>query len=165
MKISTINYRTTRTSISLVTEPFSLPDALKAIEEALAALPKSIAESLKDVFDGGNSDTSQDETDDGSGLFENILDILMLIILIIIALLILFLNCLKFIFNLYQIPASTDLFNENVLKGLQFLKSVNIPFPGTSGIGLFELLMACAYFVLFTTVIATLRRKIDKFHV
>ena len=146
-------------------EPFSLPDALKAIKEALAALPKSIAESLKDVFDGGNSDTSQDETDDGSGLFENILDILMLIILIIIALLILFLNCLKFIFNLYQIPASTDLFNENVLKGLQFLKSVNIPFPGTSGIGLFELLMACAYFVLFTTVIATLRRKIDKFHV
>lgn len=89
----------------------------------------------------------------------------MLLILIIIALLILFLNCLILIFNLYQIPASTALFNENVLKGLEFLKSIKIPFPGTVDIGLFDLLLACVYFVLFTSLIATLRKKIEKFHV
>ena len=89
----------------------------------------------------------------------------MLLILIIIALLILFMNCLILILRLYQIPASTVLFNDNVLKGLEFLKSINIPFPGTTGIGLFELLMSCAYFVLFASVIATLRKRIDKFHV
>lgn len=143
----------------------TLADALTAplaeIQKDLANLPDKLADKLKE----DKTPEEPPETDDGSGLFQNILDILMLLILIIIALLILFLNCLILIFNLYQIPASTALFNENVLKGLEFLKSIKIPFPGTVGIGLFDLLLACVYFVLFTSLIATLRKKIEKFHV
>ncbi len=148
-------------------DAFSLPNILKAIQEALASLPEAIADAMNKTPSGGGGDTSDDEeeSDDGSGLFENILDILMYIILIIVALLVLFLNCLKLIVNLYQVPASTVLFNDDVLKGLEFLKSINIPFPGTKGIGLFALLMSCVYFVLFASVIATLRKKIEKFHV
>lgn len=148
-------------------DAFSLPNILKAIQEALASLPEAIADAMNKTPSGGGGDTSDDEeeSDDGSGLFENILDILMYIILIIVALLVLFLNCLKLIVNLYQVPASTVLFNDDVLKGLEFLKSINIPFPGTKGIGLFTLLMSCVYFVLFASVIATLRKKIEKFHV
>ena len=148
-------------------DAFSLPNILKAIQEALASLPEAIADAMNKTPSGGGGDTSDDEeeSDDGSGLFENILDILMYIILIIVALLVLFLNCLKLIVNLYQVPASTVLFNDEVLKGLEFLKSINIPFPGTKGIGLFTLLMSCVYFVLFASVIATLRKKIEKFHV
>ena len=158
---------------------FSLPGVLSAIEAALAALPnaltaplnaiqdaiKNLPNALADILKNGEEPPQEEEKDDGSGLFKNILDILMLLILIIIALLILFMNCLILILRLYQIPASTALFNDNVLKGLEFLKSINIPFPGTTGIGLFELLMSCAYFVLFASVIATLRKRIDKFHV
>ena len=109
-------------------------------------------------------DEEEDNTGDGS-LFGNILNILILLIAIIIALLVLFINCLCLIINLYKIPASTALFNDDVLKGLEFLKSINIPFPGTEGIGLLTLLMSCVYFVLFASVIATLRKKIEKFHV
>lgn len=143
----------------------TLADALTAplaeIQKDLSNLPDKLADKLKE----DKTPEEPPETDDGSGLFQNIFDILMLLILIIIALLILFLNCLILIFNLYQIPASTALFNENVLKGLEFLKSIKIPFPGTVGIGLFDLLLACVYFVLFTSLIATLRKKIEKFHV
>ena len=143
----------------------TLADALTAplaeIQKDLSNLPDKLADKLKE----DKTPKEPPETDDGSGLFQNILDILMLLILIIIALLILFLNCLILIFNLYQIPVSTALFNENVLKGLEFLKSIKIPFPGTVGIGLFDLLLACVYFVLFTSLIATLRKKIEKFHV
>ena len=143
----------------------TLADALTAplaeIQKDLSNLPDKLADKLKE----DKIPEEPPETDDGSGLFQNILDILMLLILIIIALLILFLNCLILIFNLYQIPSSTALFNENVLKGLEFLKSIKIPFPGTVGIGLFDLLLACVYFVLFTSLIATLRKKIEKFHV
>ena len=143
----------------------TLADALTAplaeIQKDLSNLPDKLADKLKE----DKIPEEPPETDDGSGLFQNILDILILLILIIIALLILFLNCLILIFNLYQIPSSTALFNENVLKGLEFLKSIKIPFPGTVGIGLFDLLLACVYFVLFTSLIATLRKKIEKFHV
>lgn len=156
---------------------FSLPGVLSAIQAALGALPEALTDPLKAIQKAVEeapqmladilkpNDETLEEKDDGNGLLENILDILMLLILIIIALLILFMNCLILILRLYQIPASTALFNDNVLKGLEFLKSINIPFPGTTGIGLFELLMSCAYFVLFASVIATLRKKIDKFHV
>lgn len=156
---------------------FSLPGVLSAIEAALGALPEALTDPLKAIQKAVEetpqkladilkpADETPEEKDDGNGLLKNIFDILMLLILIIIALLILFMNCLILILRLYQIPASTVLFNDNVLKGLEFLKSINIPFPGTTGIGLFELLMSCAYFVLFASVIATLRKRIDKFHV
>lgn len=156
---------------------FSLPGVLSAIEAALGALPEALTDPLKAIQKAVEEtpqkladilkpiDETPEEKDDGNGLLKNIFDILMLLILIIIALLILFMNCLILILRLYQIPASTVLFNDNVLKGLEFLKSINIPFPGTTGIGLFELLMSCAYFVLFASVIATLRKRIDKFHV
>lgn len=143
----------------------TLADALTAplaeIQKDLSNLPDKLADKLKE----DKTPEEPPEKDDGNGLLKNIFDILMLLILIIIALLILFMNCLILILRLYQIPASTVLFNDNVLKGLEFLKSINIPFPGTTGIGLFELLMSCAYFVLFASVIATLRKRIDKFHV
>lgn len=156
---------------------FSLPGVLSSIEAALGALPEALTDPLKAIQKAVEetpqkladilkpTDETPEEKDDGNGLLKNIFDILMLLILIIIALLILFMNCLILILRLYQIPASTVLFNDNVLKGLEFLKSINIPFPGTTGIGLFELLMSCAYFVLFASVIATLRKRIDKFHV
>ncbi len=137
---------------------FSLTDVLDLIR----ALPTSIATALSATF---TPPSIEEKKDDGSGFFKNLLNIFTLLILIVIALLILFTNCLKFIFNIYQIPASSALFNDDVLKGLNFLKSLEVTFPGTSAISVYDLLIACAYFVIFMSIIAMLRKKIDKIHV
>lgn len=151
-------------NIEALTKALSIADVIALIKALPASIVAAIAAALPEWKEQLEEDEEEDNTGDGS-LFGNILNILILLIAIIIALLVLFINCLCLIINLYKIPASTALFNDDVLKGLEFLKSINIPFPGTEGIGLLTLLMSCVYFVLFASVIATLRKKIEKFHV
>lgn len=143
---------------------FSLRDFLEDLKYSFSTMPQAFAEKFKPLFDKSSSDSSESEKDDGSGGFKNILDFLILLIAIIIMLLILFINCLKFIVFIFNIPASTALFNEHILSGIDYLKTIQMPFSSTGNLSLYEFLMACAYFVIFFSIIAALRKKIDKLH-
>lgn len=83
---------------------------------------------------------------------------LLMLAFILVILLIFFLNCLRFIVLLFAIPSNTDLFNEEVLLGLNYLKETQLPLFNLS---IYHLLMGAVYFVLFMSIIATLRRKIN----
>ena len=88
----------------------------------------------------------------------------MIVLFIIIMLLILFINCLRFIVLVFNIPAFGGLLDENILRGINYLKEVNLPLLGDN-LSLYNLLLSCAYFVIFLSVIAVIRKKIDKIHI
>ena len=75
---------------------------------------------------------------------------------------ILFINCLRFIVLVFNIPASSVLIHEDMLRGIEYMKNLQLP---VFGVSLYTLLLSCAYFVIFMTVIAAIRRKIDKMHI
>ena len=109
---------------------------------------------------GSGSSDGDNENPDDSG-FHNFLNLFMITLLIIILLIILFINCLRFIVLVFNIPASTTLLPADMLTGIEYLKGLQLPLFGVS---LYALLLSCAYFVIFMTVSMTLRRKIDKIH-
>ena len=136
-------------------DSFSLTDVIDLIK----ALPASIAsEKLP-----GSNNNNNNETENDSG-FTNFLNLFMIVLFIIVMLLILFINCLRFIVLVFNIPAFDGLLNENILRGINYLKEVNLPLLGDN-LSLYNLLLSCAYFVIFLSVIAVIRKKIDKIHI
>lgn len=160
-----------------LTNGFSLPSVLSSIEAALASFPdalihplksiESVIDSLpdrfKDIIDGNKTQNDNNETENDSG-FTNFLNLFMIVLFIIVMLLILFINCLRFIVLVFNIPAFDGLLDENILRGINYLKEVNLPLLGDN-LSLYNLLLSCAYFVIFLSVIAVIRKKIDKIHI
>ena len=160
-----------------LTNGFSLPSVLSSIEAALASFPdalihplksiESVIDSLpdrfKDIIDGNKTQNDKNETENDSG-FTNFLNLFMIVLFIIVMLLILFINCLRFIVLVFNIPAFDGLLDENILRGINYLKEVNLPLLGDN-LSLYNLLLSCAYFVIFLSVIAVIRKKIDKIHI
>lgn len=143
------------TSIGEIVKGMSFADIIAAIK----ALPASIAAEIAKVIPSqGNSD-NENQNDSG---FTNFLNLFMITLLILVILIILFINCLRFIVLVFNIPASTTLLPDDILTGIQYLKDLQLPLFGVS---LYTLLLSCAYFIIFMTVIMTLRRKIDKIHI
>lgn len=107
----------------------SFPDALihplKSIESAIDSLP----DRFKDIIDGNKTQNDNNETENDSG-FTNFLNLFMIVLFIIVMLLILFINCLRFIVLVFNIPAFDGLLDENILRGINYLKEVNLPLLG-----------------------------------
>lgn len=160
-----------------LTNGFSLPSVLSSIEAALASFPDalihplksiesaidSLPDRFKDIIDGNKTQNDNNETENDSG-FTNFLNLFMIVLFIIVMLLILFINCLRFIVLVFNIPAFDGLLDENILRGINYLKEVNLPLLGDN-LSLYNLLLSCAYFVIFLSVIAVIRKKIDKIHI
>ena len=160
-----------------LTNGFSLPSVLSSIEAALASFPdalihplksiesaiNSLPDRFKDIIDGNKTQNDNNETENDSG-FTNFLNLFMIVLFIIVMLLILFINCLRFIVLVFNIPAYDKLLDENILRGINYLKEVHLPLLGDN-LSLYSLLLSCAYFVIFLSVIAVIRKKIDKIHI
>lgn len=160
-----------------LTNGFSLPSVLSSIEAALASFPDalihplktiesaidSLPDRFKDIIDGNKTQNDNNETENDSG-FTNFLNLFMIVLFIIVMLLILFINCLRFIVLVFNIPAFDGLLDENILRGINYLKEVNLPLLGDN-LSLYNLLLSCAYFVIFLSVIVVIRKKIDKIHI
>lgn len=160
-----------------LTNGFSLPSVLSSIEAALASFPDalihplksiesaidSLPDRFKDIIDGNKTQNDNNETENDSG-FTNFLNLFMIVLFIIVMLLILFINCLRFIVLVFNIPAYDKLLDENILRGINYLKEVHLPLLGDN-LSLYSLLLSCAYFVIFLSVIAVIRKKIDKIHI
>ncbi len=131
--------------------------SIASVIDAIRALPAAIANAI--AIDDSEENSEENKNDSGFG---NFLNLFMIALLIIILLIILFINCLRFIVLVFNIPASSTLIHEDMLKGIEFMQNLQIP---VFNISLYSLLLACAYFVIFMTVIAAIRRKIDKLHV
>ena len=144
------------TNIGSMIGTFSFPDLLNLIK----ALPASIVSAITEALPNWRT-PEPDETENDSG-FHNFLNLFMIGLLIIILLMILFINCLRFIVLVFNIPASSTLIHTDMLKGIEYMKNLQIP---VFGVSLYTLLLSCAYFVIFMTVIAAIRRKIDKMHI
>lgn len=137
----------------------TLPDLFNNVVESIKAIPGEIGKIIPPSSGNDNVDDGESINDSG---FKNFLNLFMLTLLIIVLLIILFMNCLRFIVLVFNIPASTALMPVDMLKGIEFMKNLQLPLFGVS---LYSLLLSCAYFVIFMTIIMTIRRKIDKLHI
>lgn len=137
----------------------TLPDLFNNVVESIKAIPGEIGKIIPPSSGNDNVDDGESINDSG---FKNFLNLFMLTLLIIALLIILFMNCLRFIVLVFNIPASTALMPADMLKGIEFMKNLQLPLFGVS---LYSLLLSCAYFVIFMTIIMTIRRKIDKLHI
>lgn len=144
------------TNIGSMLETFSFADLLNLIK----ALPASIVAAITEALPKWKTpEIKENENDSG---FHNFLNLFMIGLLIIILLMILFINCLRFIVLVFNVPASSALIHADMLRGIEYMKNLQIP---VFGVSLYALLLSCAYFVIFMTVIAAIRRKIDKMHI
>ena len=139
-----------------------LAGSITDVIDLIKALPASIAIAISEKLPGSNNNDNN-ETENDSG-FTNFLNLFMIMLFIIVMLLILFINCLRFIVLVFNIPAYDGLLNENILRGINYLKEVHLPLLGDN-LSLYSLLLSCAYFVIFLSVIAVIRKKIDKIHI
>lgn len=137
----------------------TLPDLFNNVVESIKAIPGEIGKIIPPSSGNDNVDGGENVNDSG---FKNFLNLFMLTLLIIVLLIILFMNCLRFIVLVFNIPASTTLMPADMLKGIEYMKNLQLPLFGVS---LYSLLLSCAYFVIFMTIIMTIRRKIDKLHI
>ena len=144
------------TNIGSMLETFSFADLMNLVK----ALPASIVAAITEALP--NWKTPEIEENENDSGFHNFLNLFMIGLLIIILLMILFINCLRFIVLVFNVPASSALIHADMLKGIEYMKNLQIP---VFGVSLYALLLSCAYFVIFMTVIAAIRRKIDKMHI
>lgn len=135
---------------------FSLTELIDLVKTLPTAIVAAITTALPNWRP---SEPEEGENDSG---FHNFLNLFMIALLIIILLMILFINCLRFIVLVFNIPASSVLIHEDMLRGIEYMKNLQLP---VFGVSLYTLLLSCAYFVIFMTVIAAIRRKIDKMHI
>ena len=115
-----------------------------------------------DSGDNGSDEGSTSEEDirgtDSFGL-DTLFGILILLIMILIMLLTIFLSCLAFIIMIFRIEPTTGFLPGEMIAGLEYLKTLQIPGFGMSVYGFF---MALIYIILIFTVIGILRKNIDK---
>lgn len=154
---------------------WDLKTALKALENAITgaltgaltvAGITSIIDILTNIKDialeavGGSDDNSSDSNTDND--FFNFAKLLYILIAIIILLIILFLNCLRFIILIFSIPASTAFLNEDILKGIEYVKNLQVE---KFNLSLYDIIVGVVYFLLFLAIIKAIRNKIDKIHI
>jgi len=158
------------------TAPLALPDSIAdpIYYPATSPVPELAPEELPWYTPAGNpgtdnpsgdgtgsGDSVTDETIRGSDSFgiSTLFGILILLIMILLMLLMIFLSCLAFVIMIFRIPATTGFLPEEMIAGLDYLKTLEIPGFGMS---VYAFFMALIYIILIFTVIGMLRKNIDK---
>lgn len=86
---------------------------------------------------------------------------LLLLIYILFKLLMIFLHFLEFIVNVFKIPAAPGFLNDDMLVGLNFIKSFQI---GDWGISVYDFLMTLVHMLIFFAVVKMFKQHIDRLH-
>lgn len=152
--------------------PLVLPDAIA--DPIYYPASSNVPELDPSVFPwyspSGSPDSTEPSDPDGSvseeeirgdnsfGL-DTIFGILILLIMILIMLLMIFLSCLAFIIMIFRIEATTGFLPPDMIAGLDYIKSLQIPGFGMS---VYDFFMSLIYIILIFTVIGVLRKNIDK---
>lgn len=134
----------------------SLEPYLQDFKKLLSAMVPETSLGIGGTTDIPGTDTT--DTPVGGFKFKIILDGLILIILILIILLKIFLHCLEFIINVFQIPATPGFLPDDMVIGFNYIKSLEIPGIGMS---VFDFMMGLVYILLVFGVIRGLRKNIN----
>ncbi|MBQ7776405.1 MAG: hypothetical protein IJ379_10855 [Lachnospiraceae bacterium] len=147
------------------------PVKLDTLGEQILTLPKLVWDAfdltMSDIRDKVDS-IALDVSAPWEGENEQSTDILsllngfVLLIMIIIELLKIFVHCLQFIINIFNIEPGTAFLPEDVLLGLNYIKSLEI-----TGLGLsvYDFLMGLVYILIIFFVIKLLRVNIDRMRI
>lgn len=150
----------TDTKAGVLAIPKVIADALGELLAAVRSLPKAIA--IEFNIPSDNDSDNDDSADGGSGAgLPSLLNSLILIILILIALLRIFLHCLKFIICIFRIPASQGFLPDEMVMGLDYLKTLEIT---GMGISVFDFMMGLIHIMIIFGVVQLLRKVVDKIH-
>lgn len=140
--------------------------AVEGVGEAILTLPRAIwlefegtLEAIKTKAltttrpweDGENQNNSLDITNIFSGII--------LLLLIVFVLLRIFLHCMIFIINVFRIPARPAFLPDEMIMGLEYLNTLEIP-----GIGLsvYAFMMGLIYILIMFYAIGVLRKSVDR---
>ena len=150
----------------------NLPDLMQgvlagdpmALQQYLAQINTSVqtnTDALKNLDSAGSSGSGSNNIEesnndsDSSNIFKGFVYIPFLLFV----LLIIFINCMRLIICIFNIQASTDIFNADFIKGFDYMKTVQLPL---FNISLYQLLIGGCYFCLLCSVIRVLRKRIDR---
>lgn len=130
----------------------TLPKAIwLEFEATLDAIATSTATATRPWEDGENQNNSLDITNIFSGII--------LLLLIVFVLLRIFLHCMIFIINVFRIPARPAFLPDEMIMGLEYLNTLEIP-----GIGLsvYAFMMGLIYILIMFYAIGVLRKSVDR---
>lgn len=131
----------------------SIGGLLSEVIQLIKAIPKSIVDEI--------NLNSTDKGDENDKSFRNFIDFMICLVYIILLLIMIFANCIRLIIAIFNIPATSLLFNDDVIKGLQYTKDLIIP---KLNISLYSLLISIAFFLCVMSIIGVLKKRIDKLH-
>lgn len=133
------------------------------IQALIAAITQAIAD-LNLNPDADTDGSGDDPVDDGTDLttkdfsfdFLSLLNGLVLLIMILIALLMIFVHCMQFIINIFKIEASPGFLPDDMVLGLNYLKTLEIT---GMGISVYDFFMGLVYILLVFGTVGVLRRN------
>lgn len=133
----------------------------KSIWEYLEPTVTAIHEEVTAIVSQNTNPWDEDDTERSSDSV-SLLNGFALLIFIIIELLKIFWHCLQFIVAIFEIQPSTAFLPDEVIMGLDYLKTLEI-----TGIGLsvYDFLMGLVYILIVFSVVRVLRINIDRIHV
>lgn len=141
-------------------------EAVDGLGDIILTLPKAIWNEFADTMEGiqtkVNAKPWEGENTKDSNDILIILDALLLLILIIVALLKIFIHCLAFIINIFAIPASTAFLPDDMILGLNYIKTLEIPGLGMS---VYDFMMGLVYILIVFFAIRVLRSSVDRIRV
>ncbi len=145
------------------------PNKIDALGEEILTLPKLIATALSGFMErilekiglvATNTERPwEGENKEHSADILDILNGLILLISILFVLLRIFIHCLQFIINIFAIPAGTAFLPDEVIMGLDYLKSLEITGLGMS---VYDFMMALVYIFIVFFAIRVLRVNVDR---
>ncbi len=133
----------------------------KSIWEYLEPTVTAIHEEVTAIVSQNTNPWDEDDTERSSDSV-SLLNGFALLIFIIIELLKIFWHCLQFIVAIFEIQPSTAFLPDEVIMGLDYLKTLEI-----TGVGLsvYDFLMGLVYILIVFSVVRVLRINIDRIHV
>lgn len=147
----------TQIKMGIISIPGSVVGAIENIGLKIDALPAAFSDSA-----GGDEDDPDtvDDTSPGKNGFLQLINMFVLIIAILIILIKIFLQLLIFIVNIFNIPADPGYLNSDMILGLDYLKSINLPLMN---IGLNQLIQGALTISMMFGIIKIFRINIDHF--
>ena len=136
----------------------AIPGTFATWFDALMALLGVMSVNLAVVADKVLPSGTDEEGNKHSLDFLNILNGLILLILILIKLLSIFLHCLDFIMHIFEIPATTGYLPDEMILGLDYLKTLEITGLGMS---VYDFMMGLVYILIVFGVVRILRKNVN----
>lgn len=127
-------------------------DVLSDIKTEIKNLPQGIKDKIPTIPPNVN------DTKDGDSSYDGYVKFILALVYIPLILIVIFFNCLRLILAIFHIPASSNLFNDDFIKGIQFTKELQLPLLGIS---LYALLIGLVEFLCAMAIIRLLKRAVN----